>query len=1084
MFHRTLAPLFMLVLAAPPAMVAQATAGAATVAGTVADASGALIPGAVVTLRNVERGSEQVAKTNTAGNYVFPDVVPGLYEVSFSKDGFEAHKVTGLHLEVGQRANINVKLQVGQVTNVVTVEAGVVQLETSSNAIGTVVDSGRVNELPLNGRNFLQLALLSAASNESTGRSDAAGQVGHPGRSAVIGGNKAAYNSYMINGIQVRGARLGELAVNLSVANIDEFKVQQSFFMPDEGPNPAIVSVNTKSGTNQFHGQLFWFLRNKELDARNFFAPGAEDLKRNQFGLAVGGPIKKDRMWFYGGYEGLREITGFVQGAFTPTQAMFGGDFRELAPRIHDPLTLNEQAGSRMPFPNNTIPSSRIQPISRQLLHYYIPGSSLSQRPNNLLVNPRNSLDDDQFNARVDTTLTSRQSLFGQFIYSDSPSVQAGTFPLSGSFYPNELQMGMVQHTYAMTASLVNTLRFGASRNVALFSNEGRNVGDILGPLGIRNTLDVRGVTSQDLQGYSGFGRANGDLGNLDNNYQVDEGLSYIRGNHQIRLGASIRYRRTWQQNANAGAHGNLSFQRTFSTQLARNNQGQLVPAANTGDSFADFLLGMPTTGSTRGLPMIPYRFTQYMPYFQDTWKLRPGLTLNFGLSWFKDTIPEPQGFAKTWPHAFDTATGLLKFAALGQISPRVIQADNNNFIPRLGFAWQINDKTVMRAGAGIYYSDSQLIELQFSMVGPPFNDSVDIINAGRLLPEFEFSRGNIFPAFRLPPIDANFARNLPAGTAPFLLNEDSPLPYISQWNLSVQRMLTGSDSIEVAYLGSSGHRLQNRYDLNQCVVGPDLGCNRATRPYPRYTSLLQADFNGNSSYNALAVKFNHRAGGGLNLRAEYTFAKALTDSWESGGATNAQITNFRGLDKDLASFDTRHRMVMSAIWDLPVGRGKRIGADMHKAADLFIGGWTLTGIASFQTGTPVLMSSPNTTGSPFVTHRPNRLCDGKLASIDLRSNRRFLDPACWQTAQQGSFGNSSRGPVLGPGLNNWDAGIQKFFTIQESLRVQFRAEMFNAFNHTQFEQPNANTGAGANFGLVGGARNPRLVQLGLRLLF
>ncbi len=1076
--------LFVAFFVSAASLYGQATAGAATVAGTVTDTTGAVIPGATVVLTNIGRGSELTTSANETGNYVFPDVVPGDYSLRVTQDGFETYEVTGMHVAVGQRATINATLQVGQVSNVVTVEAGAVQLETTSNALGTVVDSGRVNELPLNGRNFLQLALLAGGSNAATGRADPAGQVGHAGRSVVVGGTKASTNGYMINGIQVRGARLGELAVNLSVANIDEFKVQQSFFMLDEGPNPAIVSVNTKSGTNAFHGQAFWFVRNKEFDARNFFAPGPEDLKRNQFGFAVGGPIKKDKIWFYGGYEGLRQITGFSSRAFTPTQAMFGGNFQELgATTIHDPLALNEEAGTRTPFPNNIIPTDRINPISKQLLQYYLPGSSLAQRPQNLFANPRDTTDDDQFNIRVDATLSNKQSLFGQFIYSDSPAVNGGIFPLSGSFFPNEMQMGMVQHTYTLTPTLVNTLRVGVSRNVALFSNEGRNAGDILTGLGITNTTDVRGVTAQGIQGYAGFGRANGDLGNLDNNYQLDDGVSWIKGNHQFRAGISIRYRRTWQQNANAGAHGNLSYQRTFSADLTRNAAGNLVPKSGTGDAFADFLLGMPTTGSTRGLPMLPYRFTQYMPYVQDTWKIRRNLTLNYGVSWFKDTIADPQGFARDFPHGFDPQTGLLTFAVLGQVDPKVMNSDNNNFAPRFGLAWQVDEKTVIRTGAGVYYSDQQLIELQFSAVGPPFTNSVDIINTGQLVPTWVLGQ-NIFPRIELPPIDEDFAENLPPGTAPFLLNEDSKTPYVSQWNFSIQRMLTDNDSIELAYMGNSAHRQQNRYDFNQCPVGDDLACDRSQRPYPQYSSLLRSDFNGNSSYNAFVARFQHRVSGGLNLRAEYTFAKALVDGWESGGASNTQIATKRFLDKDLASFDTRHRMVLSAIWDVPFGRGRLYGSGSSRALDLIAGGWTLTTITTFQTGTPIIMSSPNRTGSPFVTPRPNRTCHGKLDNPDIRADKLYLDTSCWSTPDQGHFGNSSRNPILSPGLNNWDIGIQKFFTIKEDVRLQFRTEMFNAFNHAQFGGPNANTGSGANFGLVGGARAPRLIQFGLKLLF
>ncbi|MBI1356466.1 MAG: hypothetical protein GC160_19155 [Acidobacteria bacterium] len=1061
---------------------AQAT-GSATIAGRVADQSGAVIPGVQVTVVSVDRGVERTATTNEAGLYVFPDISPGDYTIRAQSDGFDTYELTQLRVEVDQRVALNIELQVGQVTNVVTVEASgeAILLETESNALGTLVNSKQVNELPLNGRNFLQLALLAGGANQAAGRADASGQTGHPGRSVVISGVKSTSNSYTINGIQVRGARLGELAVNLSVANIDEFKVQQSFFMPDQGPNPAMVNVNTKGGTNSFHGQAFEFLRNVQLDARNFYAPGPENLKRNQFGFAVGGPIVKDKIWFYGGYEGLRERTAFAQGVFTPTQTMFGGDFGGLSQTIYDPLTLNQQAGTRDPFPNQVIPQTRINPIAKSLLQYYTPGASLAQRPNNLFVNPRDTLDDDQFNVRIDTALTDTQSLFGQFIRSKSPAVQQGAFPLSGALYPSELEMGMLQHTWTLSPSLINTLRFGASRNIALFSNEGRDSGDILGALGIDNTFDTRGVTAQGIQGYAGFGRANGDLGNLDNNYQLDEGMTLVRGNHQFRFGGSIRYRRTWQQNSNAGALGNLAYQSRFTAQLTRNAAGALGPAANSGDAFADYLLGMPSTGSVRGLPMLPYRFTQYMPYIQDTWKIRSNLTMNWGMSWFKDTIADPQGFARDLPHGFDPQTGLLKFAALGEIDPKVIHPDNNNFTPRMGFAWQVNDKTVVRAGGGVYFSDQQLIELQFSAVGPP-NRSIDIINTGDLIPTYQLGM-NIFPALNLPPLDKDFAKNLPAGQAPFLLAENGRTPYVSQWNFSIQRTLGKNNFFEAAYMGNSGHKQQNRYDYNQCPVGPDLACNRDLRPYPLYTSLLRSDFNGNSSYNAFTSKFQHRTTAGLNLRVEYTWAKALTDSWEAGGSTNAQITNYRALDKDYTSFDVRHRAVTSAIWAIPFGRSQKFGAGMSKAADYIAGGWTVTAIASFSTGVPFIMSTANQTGSPFVNHRPNRTCDGSLGSVNPRENAQFLDTSCFQVADHGFFGNSSRNPLHGPGNNNWDIGIQKLFGITEGVRVQFRAEMFNAFNHAQFNNPNANASSG-NFGLIGSAGRPRLVQFGLKVLF
>ena len=1065
-----------------PAVYGQGVSGSASVAGTVTDATGAVIPGAAVTLINVERGSEQEVSTNEAGNYAYPDITPGIYTIRVSSDGFETREITDLQVAVGQRAAVNVEMAVGQVTNVVTVEAAAVLLETESNAIGTVVNRERVNELPLNGRNFLQLALLAGGAAPSEGRASFQGQIGHAGRFVVIGGVKAANNSYTINGIQVRGARGGELAVNLSVANIDQFKVQSSFFMPDQGPNPAMVNVTTNGGTNDFHGQAFWFLRNTELDARNFFAPGPEELKRNQFGFALGGPIVRDKMWFRGGYEGQRERTGFARGVFTPTQAMFGGDFSEVPDIIHDPMTLNEEAGTRDPFTNQTIPRNRFNSVSENLLQYYLPGSSFNARPNNLFVNPRNTIDDDQFNGRVDAQLTPKQNLFTQYIWNDSAAVRPGAFPLSGAFYPNQFAMWMAQHTYTISPSLVSTFRLGISRNQALFSNEGREVGDILTPLGITGTFDTRGVFAQGIQGFTGFGRSNGDLGNIDNNYQLDYGMSYIKGNHQYRFGTSIRYRRTWQQNANAGAHGNLQYQRYYSAQLMRNAAGALVPAAGSGNAFADYLLGAPVRGSTRGLPMLQYRHTQYMPYVQDTWKIRRNLTMNWGVSWFKDTIPNPRGRAADYPHGFDPSTGLLEFAVLGQVDPRVIEPDSNNIAPRVGLAWQLDDKTVVRAGAGVYFSDMQLIELQFSAVGPPFTNSVDVINLGKLIPEF-VPGVNVFPVTPLPPIDENFARNLPSGITPFTLNEEGRTPYVQQWNFSIQRTLGENDLFELTYMGNSAHRQQNRYDNNQCMVGSDLRCDRATRPYPRYRAILQSDFNGNSNYNALIAKYHRRMTDGLDFRFEYTFSKGLYDGWELGGATNNQIANNRAADKGPTSFDVRNRAVASLIWELPIGRGRGFTPDMGRALDAVVGGWTVTTIATFSNGLPIFITVPNRTGSPFVNHRPNRLCAGDLSGADIRRDRLFIDRDCFENTQQGFFGNSARVPIHGPGLNNFDIGIQKHFNIDETRRVQFRAEMFNAFNHAQFGQPNGAV-ANRNFGLVGSARAPRLIQLGLKFIF
>lgn len=1071
---------------------AQAALGSATVNGTVRDASDLAIPEAVVVLTDTARGDRRETKTNASGLFIFPNVPPGQYLLEAQKAGFDTKRITGVQVQVGQVATLDLTLQVGALSTVVSVsgEQSTI-IDAESNVIGTVVNSQQVQQLPLNGRDFLQLALTASGSSPVTGGSDVySSQIGHPDRAVVINGNPPTTTGYTIDGIATRGQRLGESALNLSIAAIDQFKVQQGFFLPDQGPDPGLVNVTTQGGTNAFRGQVFEFLRNDAMDARSFFSAEPETLKRNQFGGALGGPLKKDRIWFYGFYEGLRQVSAFSANAYTPTAAMFGGNFQALAAKIYDPASYSPMTATRSPFAGNVIPASRINPVSANLLKYYLPGASLSLLPNNLFANPRDTLDDDQGGLRIDDALTSRQSLFGQVIHEAGNAVNAGTFPLSGAAYPNTSTLAMLQHTWSLSPALVNTARIGFTRNQALYTNQGITAGHILGSLGIANTLDDRGISSVSLTGYSGFGRANGNLGNIDNNYQADDGVNWVRGNHTLQFGGSIRYHRTWQQNADANALGTLAFQPLFTAQLTRSASGTLTPVANSGNSFADFLLGLPYNASLAGLPMFPYRFTEYIPYLQDTWRVTRSLTLNLGISWYLATVPDPQGAARQYVHGFNSQTGLLTYAALGQVSPKVLGFDGNNLTPRLGIAWQPSflSNTVIRAGAGTYYYNAALSEAQFAMVGPPFNTPLQLFNSQ---PTATYILGqNIFPASSFPALSNSTAASLPNGSTAFLLNPPGPVPYVNQWNFSIERALGANNSVEVDYLGSSAHRLQNRYDQDQCIPSATLFCSASTKPYLRYAGLLTADFNGNSSYEALYAKFTHRMSAGLNFRLEYTFSKVLTDAFEGPNvATSSQIARCRACDKGFTSFDQRHRLVASTIYDIPVGHGRRFGAALPSLVDAVAGGWTLTAITTFATGVPIFITSPSETASIYVSQRPIRTCDGNDPSLagNLRGDGLlYFNTSCYRTPASGFFGNSGRDPLHGPGQNNWDLGIQKDFRmpLTEQSRLQFRGEFFNAFNHAQFTNPDANTGDGAKFGRVSGTQSPRLIQAALKLIW
>jgi hypothetical protein len=1079
-------------LSAP--VFSQAPPGAASVSGTVQDPQGVAIAGAKVILTETSRKLVRESWSDRLGAFVFPSVRAGAYTVEVSKEGFTTYRLEEVRLAVGQRAVIDIRLSVGEIRTSMTVTArDAAVLDAESNVIGTVVDAERVQQLPLNGRNFLQLALLSGGASELAPIADIyAINVGHPGRTVVLPGTLPYSVSYSINGIHVRGSRDGELALNLSVAAIDQFKVQQNFFLPDQGPNAAVVNLTTKGGTNDFRGEVFEFLRNQAFDARSFFAVAPENLKRNQFGGAVGGPVLRNRVWFHAFYEGLREITALSQAGYSPTKAMFDGDFGETGRSIYDPAGFDEATGVRPPFPGAVIPASRVNPVAKNLAAYYRPGSSLRSVPNNVYGNPRNTLSDNHFGGRVDASWNPRHHLFGQFFSQDSPAVQEGFYPLSGLFFPSRTALAMAEHTWSVSSRAVNSLRAGFVRAIATGGNEASDKGPLLKQIGIFHTFDDRGIGGVTLTGYSPFGRSNGDVGNADNTWQIDDDFHFIAGNHTLTAGAGGSYRRGWHENANSRALGQLIFNPRFTAQLARNAQGLYLPQSGTGDSWADFLLGLPTSSLLSGLRVTPYRGVEFYPYVQDTWKIAPTLTLNYGVGWHLETPPDPQGGARGTVHGFDPATGLFTYAALGQIAPQVMALDRNNIAPRLGLAWKPAKLRgmVVRAGAGVYYSEFPWIVSQFSLiVTPPFSAGNAFANpTGAPMPAYVLG-SNVYPPGSSQTVDSGYASSLPPGTLGSSINPGFRTAYISQWNVSVQQSIGGRNFLEVSYLGSSGHRLPNFNDISQCRPGPDLYCSAAAKPWPRYDELVWIDSDANSSYEGLIAKFRHRTTRSLNLNVEYTAAKAIANGFQSNTVVYGQIATCRRCDKGPATFDVRQRVVGSAVWELPFGKGRRVGGSISPVFDAPLGGWVLTAISTFAAGPPVLLTAPAGAAGLYLTQLPNRICDGRrnIGGSNPRTNgMMWFDPACFPQAAAGYFGNSGRTVIGGPGVNNWDVGLEKIFPLAEHqpLRLMLRLEAFNAWNHTQFQPPNGDAGAGANFGRISASRPPRLIQVGAKLLW
>jgi hypothetical protein len=1078
---------------------------ASVVEGVVQDSTAAVIQDCTVTLLNDETSAKFVTRTNEDGVYAFPSVQPGVYSLEITKDGFKSYSITDFRVTASQRATQNVVLAPGSVSTSVTVDAaGTGSLtEPTSNELGTLVESESVRQLPLNGRDFLQLGLLSGAvqTSGSTVSDFTTLQVGHPDRTIVIDGNEQDLTGYYINGMSTAGSRLGQASLNLSIAAVDQFKIHEGFFLPSEGPNAAgVVSVVTKAGTNRFHGEAFEFIRNSVADAGNYFdPPGTQPapFRRNQFGAAAGGPILHNRAFFFGHYEGRRQMLAEIARATVPSKKMFGGDFSELLAlptpiQLYDPSTYDPVTGKRQPFAGNIIPPSRINSMAKALLAYYIPAQSYG--PENLAGNPMTTDNYDQFGVRVDVNLNEKNTLFGQYVKENSPTVIAALFPDAGTGYPLDTNLVMAQLTTFLTPYLVNEFRAGWLRPSIFYA--GDTDPGVQTKLGFTGTADLNGIPGIFLNGFNiaghstvaSFGNNQGLIGNIDNQYQIHEGLDWLKAKHEISFGADLNYVRTVQESSNFYSRGGVWFSSIYTAQLALNSGGTLAPVAGTGNSFADFLLGMPLNGSVTSMPRTHFRWTAFTPYVQDTWRLRPDLTLNVGLGWNLSTPPNAVGRDKNYPHAVDLKTGRVTYAALGQISPEVYQVDLNDFAPRVGFSWQPHlwRGTVVRAGAGIYYPAENAIYELFAITAPGVAIVQSITNdPSQPTPTYVLGR-NVFPPITQTTITQTFADNV-TGTI-FNLDPKLRTPYIPQWNFALQHSLSKDTIAELDYIGTQSRKLPIRWNADDCSIAGSYVCDPSARPFPQFTYIYAAADEGTSSYNALVVKLQREFSNSLSFVANYTWSKALTNT-EQGGAPVG--INQRGTclscDKGMAGFNVPQRLVASVVWNLPLGRGRKFLNRANAVTNSLVSGWTLDTIATFSKGIPFTVLAANSTSmDPMTQFRPNRVCNGRSSLHDknVRSNGHYwIDASCFASPAPNMFGNSGANILTGPGMNNWDIGVAKAIPLHEEARVELRAEAFNAMNHAQFLNPDF-VMTDASFGQVTSAGPSRELQLAAKVLW
>ncbi|MBI3684725.1 MAG: TonB-dependent receptor [Acidobacteria bacterium] len=1095
---RTLAVAF-LFLTAP----ASAQVNTSSIAGVITDATGSVVPEATITAIQAATGLERQTRSGSGGEYVLPQLPPGRYEITAKATGFQTTVVKDVALAIAQREVVNITLTVGQVTEQVTVTAEASQLKESETAsLGQLIERRVIQDLPLNGRNYLTLGSLSPGVVPQIPASQGpasfiSSTTQRPDRSILVGGQRESSTSYLLDGVELRNPRVGDSSINPSLDMIEEFKIQRNFFSAEFGNSPGIINVATRAGGNQFHGSAYELVRNDRFDARNFFARTSEPFKRSQFGFSFGGPIRKDKLFAFGNYEGLRQRLGVVQRGLYPTQKLLGGDFTGEAV-IHDPLTFNSTTGMRQVFAGNVVPQARVNAVSRNILPYIPVTNNPTVQGANLVGTPVQRLNDDQETVRVDWTINSRHSLFGRQTWQDAPLEPASLTPLGGAQVISKGTNEVVQLTSTLTARLVNVLRLYHSY-ANLFGQQVPVNEDLAGKIGITGISTVRrnwGVPNIGWQGFSGVGSNGLTQGNIINNYQIADSVAWIRNRHTIKFGAEIRQSRMFLDSDNS-PRGSFTFLSSWTAALDAQSGN---PVTGTGHPVAEFLLGYPTNmNGAVGTSQTHFRFYTNNFYFQDDWKLTRNLTVNYGLRY--EYVSPPTAEELDHVFGFDFSTARQLFPILGQIRPSIIEPDYNNWAPRLGLAYNPAwaPSWVIRAAAGMYYDQTQMNETQFTTNSPPTFFQQNINLTGRGLPPNQFGV-NALPVVPVPRIDANY--RIPPNTNLFAqeLNGRKPREYM--WNLSLQKSLGSRWLAEAAYVGSQGRRLSKRYNSSSPAVPGELyrvvpGSNRFNPATTGIAGMLYSSQAGKSNFNALNLKLERRFGEGFSVLSSYSWSHSIdTDSGGSFGSPNLNPANFV-LDKGSSDFDIRQRFVTSLIYELPVGKGKRLLGSSSRAADLIAGGWQLTSTTVFQSGVNRSVTSPNTSTIAFISQRADAAgiasnSDFTAGGSTIRPGNDFggansslywLNPNAFRRVAPLTFGTSGRDLISGPGFWNWDMSLFKSFALTEAVKLQFRAEFFNAFNNVRFNPPNMDSSS-PFFGQIQSAQPPRILQFSLRIQF
>ena len=1057
---------------------ARAQLSSGRIVGTVSDPSHAPVPQATVVVTDTATGLSITVNTSERGDYVVTPLNPRVYRVTVTLDGFQTTVVDAVEVQVGQSARVDVELKIGVINESTMVTAGVPLLDTESGTLGHVVTNTQIVNLPLNGRSFYELARLTPGAVLLPGGGNLLRIRANYISGTAVSGVRGSQTTFMLDGVDVTDHHQGGSLIQTSVDALQEFKVQQSAYSAEFSQAGGALNATTKSGSDRLHGVIFDFMRNDAFDARNFFALETEELKRQQFGGTLGGPLLHKRTFFFASYEGMRERQGLVFNNIVPSAAMRAGDFRASSRTIYDPLT-------RLPFPSNIIPAARLSP---QALYFarFLPDPNTAS--GTFTWAPIRALNTDQVTIRIDQTLSERTRVFGRYSWHDQRLADPNQYPALGNApLRTRGQNVVLAMTNTLSSLLLHDVRFSYVPAVVDLEAylQGTEQYQTAGVRGFEETARPGVVGSFPDFSWSGYTAMNGSA--FDQRpktqdlkvWEVTDNVTRITGRHILRFGGKFRRWIPLFTDSKQYA-GQWSFDGSIT-------QNPASPAG-TGDAFADFLLGYPRQ-VTRAFPGDTFggQTNYWHGYLQDDFKVSSHLTLNAGLRYeYSPWLSGYRGQVGTFqPGAarpiivasesdvpdlasqFAGASAYALFQNAIQTSSQaglplsITKTDRAQFGPRVGFAWQpFGVRTVMRGGYGLFYEQESSGDrvnnnmVPFRLDQTAFNDQTPPV---RTIADF----------FLGTKLTTSAAPSIGASALEQHMGRDH------HFSLGVQQEIAPFTVLEMNYVGNIGRFLNGTTNIN--IPEPAAGGVQARRPYPQFGNISYFDDTLETTYHSVQSSVEQRTHGGLFYLVSYTWSRSFTTQNVTAAGGN------RGREKALSAFDVPHNVAISAGYELPIGRGRRLLGNADGVVDAVLGGWQLQGIYVWRSGrpfTPTISSDRANTG--VANQRPNRIGSGEL---DNPTVELWFDKTAFVLPAQFTYGTSGGSILREDSYKTLDFSLFKQFSIGMH-RLQFRAEAFNLTNTPSFNAPNTAIDTAAGGRVTSTSSSPRQMQFALKYTF